>query len=124
MPVLEKENTAKDFFDSLKRGNIQLTDYTKPDGTTEKMYFEANPKHDMINQYDKDLKPILLSLKTQQVSSENLSQQSELKEGQSLKKSKSNVNDDNAEVGEDDKSTKKKIANGFECEFGSQNDLD
>jgi hypothetical protein len=108
LPVLEKEKTAKEFFDSLRRGNIQITDYRKPDGTTDKMYFEANPKHDMINQYDKDMKPVLLSLKTQQASNENLSQQTEQKESQSVKGDKKDVKVENTDVGEDEKSTKKK----------------
>ncbi|MBT2561288.1 hypothetical protein J7E50_10645 [Pedobacter sp. ISL-68] len=80
LPVLDNEDTAKQFFDSMKRGNIQIADYTKPDGTTDKMYFEANPKHNMVNQYDKDMKPVLLSLKRQQGTAEGLKQENDQKQ--------------------------------------------
>ncbi|WP_214226617.1 hypothetical protein [Pedobacter sp. B4-66] len=107
LPVLENEKTAKDFFDSLKRGNIQLTDYKKPDGTIDKMFFEANPKHDVINQYDKDMKPVLLSLKRQEATTENLSQETDQKENQSQSESKENKNAEKKNEGEEDGSKKK-----------------
>jgi len=108
LPVLDQEKTAKDFFDSLKRGNIQITDYKKPDGTTEKMYFEANPKHDMINQYDKDMKPVLLSLKTQQATNESLSEQKDQKEGQAMNEVKEDRKAEKNDPGGEEETTGKK----------------
>jgi hypothetical protein len=55
-----------EFMQSLKRGNCQLGENIKSDGTTEKIYFEADPKRGMMKTYDENMNPILLSLKTKQ----------------------------------------------------------
>jgi hypothetical protein len=109
LPVLENEKTAKEFFDSLKRGNIQLADYKKPDGTIDKMYFEANPKHDIVNQYDKDMRPVLLSIKAQQLPTENPTEQKDQKEVQSKNEGKENRKTENNDPdGEEEKTKQKK----------------
>lgn len=75
-PLLENksEKSFNELVDSLRRGNIQLVNYIKVDGEIEKLYFKANPDKEMINKYDQNMNPIILSLKREQEISESQNQ--------------------------------------------------
>lgn len=93
-PLLENksEKTFNELVDSLRRGNIQLVNYIKVDGEIEKLYFKANPDKEMINKYDQNMNPIILSLKREQ----------EISESQNLAQDKSKeVNQAENQNGED-----------------------